>query len=180
MSGPETSIKDTLMRFAPAAIALSALVAISSSATYSAPREELAPGAAALMAQGRAAMAAGNVDGALDAYEAALVLSPGNVSVLLNIADATRRNGMQGKALHYYREALESDPRNLAAIAGEGAALAEKGAVQKAEQNLARLKGMCGNDCDATRELAAVIAKAPTTRMVAADMVKPEPVVSDN
>ena len=168
------------MRFAPAAAALSVLVAISSSVTYSQPRDELSPGAAALVEQGRAAVANGDIDAALDAYEAALVLSPGNVSILVNLAEATRLNGLQGKALHYYRDALAADPRNLAALAGEGAALAEKGALQKAQQSLARLKSICGNECEATQRLAAVIEKAPATRMVAADMVTPEPIVSDN
>jgi len=168
------------MRFTPAALALSALAVVTSSMSHSAPREDLDPRAAALVAQGRAAQAAGNVNGALDAYEAALVVQPGSVAILLNIAGATRLQGMQGKALHYYREALESDPRNLAAIAGEGAALAEKGAVQKARRNLARLKGMCGLDCAATRQLAAVIEKGPAPRVVRAETIKPEPVVSEN
>lgn len=168
------------MRFTPAALALSALAAVTSSMTYSAPRENLDPRAAALVAQGRAAQAAGNVNEAIDAFEAALVVQPGSVAILLNMAGATRLQGMQGKALHYYREALESDPRNLAAIAGEGAALAEKGAVEKARRNLARLKGMCGIDCEATRQLAAVIDKGPAPRVVRADAVKPEPVVSEN
>ncbi len=87
---------------------------------------------------------------------------------------------MQGKALHYYREALKSDPQNLLAISGEGAALVEKGAVDKARRNLARLQGLCGDGCDATRSLAAAIAKGPAPRVVTAEEVKPEPVVSEN
>jgi hypothetical protein len=87
---------------------------------------------------------------------------------------------MQGKALHYYREALEADPKNLAAISGEGAALAEKGAVEKARRNLARLKGMCGESCDATRQLAAAIARGPSVRVLTAEAVTPEPVVTEN
>ena len=168
------------MRFAPAALALSLLAAVTSSVTFSETVAEVRPDVAALLADGRALVAQGSYDEAIDAYEAALVLQPGNVPVLLNLAEATRFQGMQGKALHYYREALESDPRNLAAIAGEGTALAEKGALAKAERNLARLKGMCGTDCDATRKLAAAIASGAAPRMVAAEMVTPEPVISEN
>lgn len=180
MSLVETA-KDYLMRFAPAAIALSILVGVSSSVTYSAAQsDELSPRAAQLVTQGHAALAAGNIDAATDAYEAALVVQPGNPVILVNMAEAARRQGMQGKALHYYREALEGDPRNLVAIAGEGAALAEKGAVSKAERNLARLRAMCGNNCAATRQLAAALASEPAQRMVRAEAVTPEPVVSEN
>jgi len=180
MSSLAISAKEYLMRFTPAALALSVLFAISSSVTLSAPREDLDPNAAALVAQGRAAQMAGRINEAIDAYESALVIQPGSVAVLLNLAAATRLQGMQGKALHYYRQALDNDPRNLDAIAGEGAALAEKGAIGKARRNLARLKGMCGLDCEATRQLAAVIDKGPAPRVVRADAIKPEPVVSEN
>lgn len=180
MRVPETSAKDLVMRFFPAAAALSLLAAVAASAGYSAPPETLTPQAAALVAQGRTALAAGNVDAAIDAYEAALVAQPGSVSVLLALAEATRRHGMQGKALHYYREALQADPRNLAAIAGEGAALAEKGALEKARINLTQLERLCGSDCDATRQLSAVIAKGAAPRVVTAEAVKPAPVVSEN
>ena len=87
---------------------------------------------------------------------------------------------MQGKALHYYREALQGDPRNLAAIAGEGEALAEKGATEKASRNLARLKGLCGDTCEATRQLSAAIQRGPAKRMVTAEAVTPKPVVQEN
>jgi Flp pilus assembly protein TadD len=87
---------------------------------------------------------------------------------------------MQGKALRYYREALDVEPGNLLAISGEGAALVEKGAVEKARRNLTRLQGLCGENCDATRQLAAAIAKGPSVRILTAEAVKPAPVVSEN
>lgn len=168
------------MRYTPAALALSLLAAITASVSHGAPPEPLDPRASALLAEGRAAFAAGRIDGAVDAFEAALVVQPGSVPVLLGLAEATRRQGMQGKAIHYYREALQAEPSNLQAISGEGAALVEKGAVEKARRNLTRLQGLCGESCDATRELAAAIAKGPAPRMVSAEAVKPSPVVSDN
>lgn len=172
--------KDFLMRYTPAAIALALLAAVTSSVGYSAPPNELNPRAAALLEQGRAEMAAGHFDKATDIFEAALVVQPGNAAVLIDLAAVSRRQGMQGKALHYYREALEGDPRNVRAIAGEGEALVEKGAVAKAERNLAQLKGLCGSNCDATRQLAAAIAKGPAPKVVTAEAVKPEPVVTEN
>jgi Tfp pilus assembly protein PilF len=174
------SAKDLLMRYTPVALALSLLVAVTSSATFSAPSQPLDPRAQALVAQGRAELAAGRVDQAVDAFEAGLTVQPGSTVILLDLAEATRRQGMQGKALHYYRQALAAEPANLMAISGEGAALAEKGALEKARRNLTRLEGLCGNNCEATRQLSAAIAKGPPARVVSAEAVKPEPVVTEN
>jgi tetratricopeptide (TPR) repeat protein len=174
------SAKDLLMRYTPAALALSLLVAVTSSVSFSAPSKPLDPRASALLAQGRAELAAGRVNEAVDAYEAALAVAPGTTQILLDLAEATRRQGMQGKALHYYREALENEPGNLLAISGEGAALAEKGAIEKARRNLSRLEGLCGSNCEATRELSAAIAQGPAPRVVSAEAAKPQPVVSEN
>ena len=44
--------------------------------------------------------------------------------------------------------------------AGEGQALADKGAVDKAKRNLARLQSICGDGCAPTRALAAAIQAA--------------------
>ena len=175
-----SSAKDLLMRYTPAALALSLLAAVSSSAILSAPTRPLDPRAQALVAHGRAELAAGRVDGAVDAYESALTIQPGSTLILIDLAEATRRQGMQGKALHYYRQALKAEPSNLQALSGEGAALAEKGALEKARRNLARLQGLCGSNCDEARELSAAIAKGPPPRVVTADAVKPAPVVSEN
>ncbi|MGE3691437.1 MAG: tetratricopeptide repeat protein [Novosphingobium sp.] len=168
------------MRYTPAAVALSLLVAVTASTSYSAPSQPVDPRVSALVAQGSTELAAGKIDEAIDYYEAALAVQPGNIAVLLGLADATRKQGMQGKALHYYRQALNADPQNLMAISGEGAALAEKGAVDKAKRNLTRLEGLCGAECPATRELAAAIAKGPAPKVVTADAVKPTPEVTAN
>ncbi|MES2491964.1 MAG: tetratricopeptide repeat protein [Pseudomonadota bacterium] len=161
------------MRFTPAALALSLVLALSASMSHSAPPQVLDPRADALMAKGRAALAAGSTDQAIDLFESALAIQPGSVAITLNLAEATRRQGLQGKALHYYREALERDPQNLAAIAGEGAALSEKGALEKAKRNLARLQGLCGSTCAETRALSATIARGPAERVITADAAKP-------
>ena len=168
------------MRYTPAALALSLLVAVTSSASYSAAPETLDPRAVVLVEDGRKQLDGGNVDAAIDAYEAALAVSPGSTAVYLGLAEATRKQGMQGKALHYYREALEGDPQNLKALAGEGAALVEKGAVDKAKRNLTRLQGLCGETCTEARELAAAIARGPSPKVVTAAAITPEPVVSEN
>lgn len=168
------------MRFTPAALALALLAGVTSSMSHSATPDPLDPRAAALVQQGRTALAAGEVNAAIDAYESALAIQPGHVAIYLNLAEASRKQTMPGKALHYYRQALKADPGNAYAIAGEGVALVEKGAVDKARRNLARLQQQCGSDCAAAQELAAAIAKGPTPQMVAAEQIAPQPTVTPN
>lgn len=167
------------MRFAPAAVALSLLVAVTASVSYGAEREP-DPRAAALVAEGRTALQAGQVQAAVDAFEAALAVDPAHTAIYLDLAEAARRQGLQGKAIHYYREALERDPKNFAAISGEGEALLEKGAVEKARRNLAQLESMCGDDCTETRQLAAALARGIQPPVLTAEAVRPAPVVTQN
>ena len=143
------------MRFAPAAAALSLVAALTASMGVGAERE----------ADPRAAM---------------LVIDPGYTAIFLDLAAAARSEGLQGKAIHYYREALARDPGNLAAISGEGAALVEKGAVEKAKANLAKLTSMCGEGCDETRQLAAAIQAGPRAPVLTAEAVMPEAQVTQS
>ena len=154
------------MRFAPAAAALSLALAVSSSVGTAKEREP-DPRAASLIAQGRASLAAGEIQPAIDAFEAALAVDPGYSPVFLELANVARREGLQGKAIRFYRELLTRDPGNLAAIAGEGSALVEKGAVEKARSNLAKLESLCGANCAETRSLQASIAAGARPRMAA-------------
>ena len=149
------------MRYLPAAAALSLLAAVTASVGYGAERAP-DPRAAALVAEGRAALNAGETQGAIDLFEAALAVDPAYTPIYLELAEAARQEGLQGKAIHYYRAALERDPKNFAAISGEGEALLEKGAVEKARRNLAQLESMCGSACDETRQLAAALDSPPT------------------
>lgn len=166
--------KELFMRFAPVAAALSLLLATTASITTA---QDTAPDprAAELITQGKAALKGGDVQGAIDAFEAALVIDPGYTPIFLELAEAARRDGLQGKAIRYYREALARDPGNYAAISGEGVAMVEKGAVEKAKRNLARLQSLCGENCPETRALAVTIAAGPPARL-AADTGESSPV----
>ncbi len=167
------------MRYTPAAAALSLLVAVTSSVGYGAARQP-DPRAAALVAEGRSELAAGQVQAAIDSFEAALAVDPAHTAVYLDLAEAARAQGLQGKAIHYYREALERDPNNFAAISGEGEALLEKGAVDKARRNLAQLESLCGDSCAETRQLAAALERGPNAAVLTAEAVSPSTVVTQN
>ena len=167
------------MRYTPAALALSLLAAVTASASFGADRQP-DPRATALVDEGRSELAAGQVQAAIDSFEAALAIDPAHTPIYLDLAEAARQSGLQGKAIHYYREALERDPNNFAAISGEGEALLEKGAVDKARRNLAQLESMCGDNCVETRQLAAALQRGPQQTMLTAEAVSPSPVVTQN
>ena len=169
---PRASL-ETIMRFAPAAAALSLAFAVSASVSYGADRTP-DPRAAILIVEGRAALASGDTQGAIDAFEAALAVDPAHTPVLLELAKAARADKLQGKAITYYREALRRDPRNFAAIEGEGEALVEKGAVEKARANLTKLESLCGANCVETKKLAGVIGAGPKERVLTAEAVLPD------
>lgn len=167
------------MRYAPAAVALSLLAAVTASVSFGAARQP-DPRAAALVTEGRSELASGQIQGAIDSFEAALAIDPGYTAIYLELAEAARAQGLQGKAIHYYREALERDPHNFAAISGEGEALLEKGAVDKAKRNLAQLESLCGDQCTETRQLAAALERAPHPTVLTAEAVTPSTVVTQN
>lgn len=169
------------MRYAPFALALSLVVGVTGSmgvaknpAVASDPRVEV------LLKDGRAALAKGDVSGATDSFEAALAIDPASNPALLALADAARRDGLQGKAIHYYRQVLEREPNNVVAISGEGGAMVEKGALEKARRNLTRLEGLCGKGCAETAELSAAIARGPAKKVVSAEAVIPAEKVETN
>lgn len=168
------------MRFSPVAIAISMLAAVSASTVFGAA-DVPDPRAAALVAEGRAQLSAGETQAAIDSFEAALVIDPAFTGILIDLAQAARAEGLQGKAIHYYREAQERDPENLAAISGEGEALVEKGAVENARANLGRLEELCGTACPETQELAAAIDLGPPqSAVMTADAVAPDASVTSN
>ncbi|MBY0343370.1 MAG: tetratricopeptide repeat protein [Sphingomonadales bacterium] len=159
------ALKELLMRFAPAAAALSLCLAMTASISVAGEQADADPRAAALIAQGQALLAAGDADAAIDAFEAALAVDPGYTPIFIDLAEAARQQGLQGKAIRYYRDALERDPGNFAAISGEGAALVEKGALEKAKKNLAKLQSLCGDSCPETVALQSSIARGVPARL---------------
>ncbi|WP_133365149.1 tetratricopeptide repeat protein [Qipengyuania sediminis] len=162
------------MRLAPSAAALSLALALTASGVFAAPRAP-DPRAQALLAEGQSALRAGDAQGAVDAFEAALALDPGHTPTLLRLAEAARASDLQGKAIHYYREALAREPGNLEALAGEGVALAEKGALAKARERLAALEKACGKaSCAPAQVLSAAIAKGPVARVQTAEVKLPD------
>ena len=103
--------------------------------------------------QGKAALARGDANAAIDFYEAALASDPKNVAAFAGIAQGYEKLGLPGKAVKYYREALALNPSDLASLEGQGKALIARGATARAQVNLARIKALCKADCSAATRL---------------------------
>lgn len=173
------ALLEKLMRYFPAAAALTLFAALTAS-VGSARNYQPNARAAMLVSEGRSQLADDDVQGAIDSFEAALVVDPGYSEVYIELADAARQDGLQGKAIGYYREALARDPGNFAAISGEGEAMLEKGAIEKARLNLAQLESLCGTRCDETMELAAALEAGPPPAVLRAEVVTPDTAVTQN
>lgn len=180
MTANRETIWNLIMRFSPAAIALSLGLAMVSSAGLSKP--ELPPISAqaqALAARAAAAQAAGDSALAIDLYETALAVDPAFQQAFVSLADIARAQGLDGKAVRLYREALERDPNDVAALAGEGQALADRGALERAREDLARLRLLCRNDCSDADRLAQAIDRAAAEPVRSAEAVTPATTVEE-
>lgn len=142
------------------AAAALALLSVSTSLNAQRADDQIDARSTALLERGKAARAAGDLDTANGLIESALAVDPRNRAGYLALAEIARAQGLPGKAIRFYREALTLEPNDQAALRGQGEAMVQKGAVERARENLARLKTLCGNCADAT-QLAAAIAKGP-------------------
>jgi Tfp pilus assembly protein PilF len=150
------------MRFLPVAAAASlGLLAVSSGSYGQKPDDQINARSLAFQKQGETALAAGNYEAANDALEAAVVADPRNRGAFVGLGRAAQAQQLPGKAIRYYKGALLLEPNDISALAGEGDALVQRGAVDRAKDNLARIKTLCKGDCTAATALASAIAKGP-------------------
>lgn len=138
------------------------LLSLSTSLMAQRPDAQIDPRSLALLQEGRAAQAAGNLEGANDALESALAVDPRNRQAFILLAEIARVRSLPGKAIRLYREALTLEPNDLSALRGQGEAMVAKGAIEKAKANLAKIRTICGaGACNDAAVLAAAIAKGP-------------------
>lgn len=129
-------------------------------------RQAVAP-ASPLLTQGQAAAAAGQYETATDLLESALAADPRNRTAYLALADVARKQGLPGKSIGLYRRALALDPNDRAALAGQGEALIDKGAVAKARENLDKLAKLCRGSCPEQVALASAVNQAGAAQTAA-------------
>ena len=157
------------MRFVPVALAAAlGVAAVSTAVIAQKPDAQIDPRSTMIVEQARAAQRAGNLEQANDLLESALAVDPKNRTAFMALAEVARVQGLPGKAIRFYREALELEPNDVAALAGQGDALVQKGAVTKARENLAKLNKLCTAACPEESRLAAVIEKGPPPAVLSA------------
>lgn len=169
------------MRFIVPASALAlALLTVSSVSLGKKPDSVIDARSVALAAQGDTLIGEGKYGEAIDQLETALAVDPKNRTAIILLARAADKQGLPGKAIRLYREALLIEPNDVVALSGQGEALVQKGAMARARENLVKITKICPTNCPEQTKLASVIEKAASTPVVSAEAVKPKPVVTQN
>lgn len=143
------------------------LVSVSTSLHSQKPDNQIDARSLEWLAKGKAAIATGKLDEATDDLETSLAVDPRNRGAFVALGDVAHKQGLNGKAIRHYRDAMLLDPNDLAAISGEGQALLAKGAITQAKADLAKLQKLCKGACPEAQQLAAVIAKGPPVTALA-------------
>lgn len=176
-TGATETLLEKIMRFSPAAIALSlSLAMLSSAGNTTKSDDEISPVSLAMLEKGNAAAIASQPEEAVGFYETALAVDPKNRAAYIAMARAVKSKGLNGKAIRFYKEALELEPNDQTALIEQANAMLAKGAVDQAKANLARLKMLCQNNCTGVEKLAAAIGKAGEKPMLQASAVAIDPV----
>jgi Tfp pilus assembly protein PilF len=172
---------EILMRLTPITLSVAfALATMASAGHGQRPDDQINPQSTALLQQGQALTAAGRYGEATDALETALAVDPRNREAYVALARVAQGQKLPGKAIRLYSEALKLEPNDVNALAGQGEALVERGAVERAKRNLEKLKTACKGPCPQATTLAAVIAKGPPPEVRTAQAPATAPVAEKN
>ena len=162
---------EILMRFSPLALTFGlAASAMSVAVSGQKPDDQIAPRSVALVQQAQAALTAGNLDTADDLLETALAVDPRNRAAFVALGRVAIREKLFGKAIRLTNKALALEPTDRDAVAVQGQAMVELGALPRAKDNLAKLQKLCAGPCPQVAMLSAAIARGPA---LAASTTKP-------
>jgi tetratricopeptide (TPR) repeat protein len=162
-----------LMRFTPIALTVAiALATVASAGHGQKPDDQIDARSVALAQEAQGLSAAAKYQEATDLLETALAVDPRNRQAYVGMARVAMAQKLPGKAIRFYTEALKLEPNDVNAIAGQGEAYVQRGAVERARRNLERVKSLCANPCTQANTLAAAIAKGPPVEVLAAQAPK--------
>jgi Tfp pilus assembly protein PilF len=165
---------EILMRLTPIAVSAAIALATMASAGHGQkPDDQIDARSTALAEQARTLQTAGRYQEAIDLLESALAVDPRNRQAYIGLARVSQSQKLPGKAIRFYEEALKLEPNDASALAGQGEALVQRGAVERAKKNLERLKSVCANPCPQAATLSAVIAKGPPPEVLTAQAPTP-------
>jgi cytochrome c-type biogenesis protein CcmH/NrfG len=125
------------------------------------PDSQIDPRSVQLVKLGEQQLAAGNFKEAEDALETALAVDPRNRTAFVDAARVAQKQALPGKAIRFTNKALLLEPNDLDAIAVQGQAMVELGAVPRAKENLAKLQKLCPSGCVQLAALNAAISHGP-------------------
>src|SRR3954464_1705679 len=169
---------EILMRLTPIALSAAIILGTVASAGFSQkPDDQIDARSVALTQQAATLTGQGHYAEATALLESALAVDPRNRAAYIGLAKAAQGEKLPGKAVKFYFEALQLEPNDLNALAGQGEALVQRGAVERARHNLDRIRTLCHNACPQATTLAAAIAKGPPPEVLAAqrpDSVPPQ------
>lgn len=130
--------------------------------------DQLHPKSVELLRQGEALLAAGKFTEADDALETALAVDPRNRAAFVVMARVAQKQKLFGQAIRFTNKALALEPRDRDALAVQGEAMVELGAVPRARDNLVKLQKLCPSGCNQLAELSAAISRGPTVAVAKA------------
>jgi len=155
------------MRLFASVIAVSfAALAMSAPVAGQKPDDQISPQSVTLQHQGESLLAAGKLDQAEDALEASLAVDPRNRWAFVDLARVADKQGLFGKAIRMANKALLLEPNDPDAIAVQGEAMVELGAVARAQANLQKLQTICTKGCPQLAQLSAAITRGPSVASV--------------
>ncbi len=150
------------MRLTPIALTVAiALATMASSGQSQRPDDQLDARSVAMVRQGEALIGQSRWNEATDLFETALAVDPRNRQAYIGLARAALGQKLPGKAIKFYFEALKLEPNDVVALAGQGEAMVQRGAVARAQKNLDKIRTLCRNACPQIATLTAAIAKGP-------------------
>lgn len=158
------------MRLMPVALTIAVAAATIASAGFGQRADDqVDPRSSALVEQARGLTTAGRYNEAIDLLETALAVDPGNRGAYIALGRVAQAQRLPGKAIRLYADALRLEPNDVNALAGQGEAYVQRGAVDRARGNLDRVRQLCAAPCAQADQLAAVITRGPPAEVVQAE-----------
>lgn len=125
--------------------------------------DQINPKSIELMHQGQGLIAAGKLEQAEDVLETALAVDPRNRWAFVDMGRVAEKQQLFGKAIRMTNKALLLEPNDPDAIAVQGEAMVQMGAVARAQANLQKLQTICApKGCPQVAQLSAAITRGPS------------------
>jgi Tfp pilus assembly protein PilF len=125
--------------------------------------DQINPKSVQLMHQAKSLIEVGKLEQAEDLLETALAIDPRNRWAFVDMARVAEKQQLFGKAIRMTNKALLLEPNDPDAIAVQGEAMVQLGAVARAQVNLQKLQQICAaKGCPQVAQLSSAITRGPS------------------